>query len=103
MRQAMFEAEVGDDVMHEDPTVNRLEAMAAERMEKAAAVYVPSGTMANLVCLLAHCARGDEAIMGHMAHTFLFEAGGSAVVGGIHPRTVPNRSTSQPPAANMSV
>ena len=91
MRQAMFEAEVGDDVMHEDPTINRLEAMAAERMGKAAAVYVPSGTMANLVSLLAHCARGDEAIMGHMAHTFLFEAGGSAVVGGIHPRTVPNR------------
>jgi threonine aldolase len=90
MRQAMFEAEVGDDVFQEDPTINRLETMAAERMGKAAAVFVPSGTMANLVCLLAHCARGDEAIMGHMAHTFLFEAGGSAVVGGIHPRTVPN-------------
>jgi threonine aldolase len=91
MRQAMFEAEVGDDVFHEDPTINRLEAMAAKRMGKAAAMYVPSGTMANLVCLLTHCARGDEAIMGHMSHTFLFEAGGSAAVGGIHPRTVPNR------------
>jgi threonine aldolase len=91
MRQAMYEAEVGDDVMHEDPTINRLEAMAAQRMGKAAAVYVPSGTMANLVCLLTHCSRGDEAIMGDMAHTFLFEAGGSAVVGGIHPRTVHNR------------
>jgi threonine aldolase len=91
MRQAMFESELGDDVYGEDPTVNRLEAMGAERMGKEAAMFVPSGTMANLVCLLTHCARGDEAIMGHMAHTFLFEAGGSAAVGGIHPRTVPNQ------------
>jgi threonine aldolase len=91
MRQAMFEAELGDDVYGEDPTVNRLEAMAAERLGKEAAMFVPSGTMANLACLLTHCARGDEAIMGHMAHTFLFEAGSSAAVGGIHPRTVPNR------------
>lgn len=91
MRRAMFEAELGDDVMGEDPTVSRLEAMAAERLGKQAAVFVPSGTMANLVCLLSHCGRGDEAIMGHLAHTFLFEAGGSAAVGGIHPRTVPNR------------
>jgi threonine aldolase len=85
----MFEAELGDDVYGEDPTVNRLEAMAAERLGKQAAMFVPSGTMANLACLLTHCARGDEAIMGHMAHTFLFEAGSSAAVGGIHPRTVP--------------
>jgi threonine aldolase len=91
MRQAMFEAELGDDVYGEDPTVNRLEAMAAERLGKEAAVFVPSGTMANLVCLLTHCARGDEAIMGHLAHTFLFEAGSSAAVGGIHPHTVPNQ------------
>ncbi len=91
MRRAMFEAEVGDDVMGEDPTVNRLEAMAAERLGKEAAVFVPSGTMANLVSLLTHCNRGDEAIMGHLAHTFLFEVGGAAAVGGIHPRTVPNR------------
>jgi threonine aldolase len=91
MRQAMFDAELGDDVMGEDPTINRLEAMAAARLGKEAAVYVPSGTMANLVCLLSHCARGEEAIMGDMAHTFLFEAGGSAAVGGIHPRTVPNQ------------
>jgi threonine aldolase len=91
MRQAMFEAEVGDDVYGEDPTVNRLEAMAAERMGKESAVFVPSGTMANLVCLLTHCGRGDETIMGHLAHTFLFEAGNSSAVGGIHPRTVPNQ------------
>lgn len=91
MRKAMFEAELGDDVYGEDPTVNRLEAISADRMDKEAALFVPSGTMANLVCLLAHCARGDEVIMGHMAHTFLFEAGSSAAVGGIHPRTVPNQ------------
>jgi len=91
MRQAMFEAELGDDVMGEDPTVNRLEALAAQHMGKEAATFVPSGTMANLVCLLAHCGRGDEAIMGNLAHTFLLEAGGSAAVGGIHPRTVPNQ------------
>lgn len=91
MRQAMFEAELGDDVYGEDPTINRLEAMAAERLGKEAALFVPSGTMANLVCLLVHCRRGDEVIMGHLAHTFLFEAGSSAAVGGIHPHTVPNQ------------
>jgi threonine aldolase len=91
MRKAISEAVLGDDVYGEDPTVNRLEAISADRMGKEAALFVPSGTMANLVCLLAHCARGDEVIMGHMAHTFLFEAGGSAAVGGIHPRTVPNQ------------
>ena len=91
MRQAMFDAPLGDDVYGEDPTVNRLEAMAADRLGKEAALFVPSGTMANLVCLLSHCARGDEALMGHSAHTFLFEAGSSAAVGGIHPSTVPNQ------------
>jgi threonine aldolase len=91
MRRAMFEAELGDDVYGEDPTVNLLEAISADCMGKEAALLVPSGTMANLVCLLAHCARGDEVIMGHIAHTFLFEAGSSAAVGGIHPRTVPNQ------------
>jgi threonine aldolase len=91
MRQAMFEAPLGDDVYGEDPTVNRLEALAAARLGKEAAMFVPSGTMANLSCLLTHCGRGDEAIMGDAAHTFLFEAGGSAALGGIHPRTVPNR------------
>jgi threonine aldolase len=87
----MCEAELGDDVYGEDPTVNRLEAIAAQRLGKEAAVFVPSGTMANLASLLTHCQRGDEAIMGHLSHTFLFEAGGSAAVGGIHPRTVQNQ------------
>jgi threonine aldolase len=91
MRRAMFEAELGDDVYREDPTVNRLQALAATRLGKQAALFVPSGTMANLACLLSHCRRGEEAIMGHLAHTFLFEAGGSAAVGGIHPRTIPNQ------------
>jgi threonine aldolase len=91
MREAMYKAELGDDVFGEDPTVNRLQAMAAARLGKEAALFVPSGTMANLVCLLTHCGRGEEAIMGHLSHTFLFEAGGSAAVGGIHPRTVANQ------------
>jgi threonine aldolase len=90
MRKAMAEAEVGDDVFGEDPTVNRLEAMAAERLGKEAALLVPSGTMANLVSQLAHCGRGDEMILGNLAHSFYYEQGGSAAVGSIHPRTVPN-------------
>ena len=92
MRKAMSEAEVGDDVFAEDPTVNRLEKMAAERLGKQAALFVASGTMANLVSQLAHCGRGDEIILGSQAHTFLAEQGGSAAVGGIHPRIVPNQS-----------
>jgi len=91
MRRAMYEAELGDDVFGEDPTVNRLEAMAAERMGKEAAMFVASGTMGNLTAMLTHCQRGHEAIMGDKAHTFLFEAGGSAVLGGIHPHTLPNQ------------
>jgi len=91
MSRAMAEAEVGDDVFGEDPTVNRLEAMAAERLGKEAALFVASGTMGNLVSLLAHCGRGDEIILGSLSHTFFFEQGGSAAVGGIHPRTIPNQ------------
>ena len=91
MRQAMAEARVGDDVFGEDPTVNQLEEMAAKRMGKEAALFVTSGTMGNLVSLLAHCERGDEIILGSLSHTFFFEQGGSAAVGGIHPRTVANR------------
>ncbi len=91
MRKAMAEAELGDDVYGEDPTVNRLQEMAAERMGKEASLFVVSGTMANLVAILTHCGRGDEIIMGHLAHTFLYEAGGSAVLGGVHHYTVPNQ------------
>lgn len=91
MRTAMAAAEVGDDVFGEDPTVNRLEEMAAERLDKEAALFVASGTMGNLVSLMAHCGRGDEMILGSLSHTFYFEQGGSAAVAAIHPRTVPNR------------
>ena len=91
MRDAMARAEVGDDVFGEDPTVNRLERQAAETMGKAAGLFMPSGTMGNLAALLAHCGRGDEAIVGDEAHTFYYEAGGMAALGGIQPRTLPNR------------
>jgi threonine aldolase len=90
MREAMYRAELGDDVMGEDPTVNRLQELAAERLGKEAALFVVSGTMGNLVSLLTHCGRGDEAIMGDKAHTFLFEAGGISALGGVHTHTIPN-------------
>ena len=92
MRKAMYEAELGDDVMGEDPTVNRLEALAAEKVGKEAALYVPSGTMGNLVCILSHCQRGDEVIMGDQAHTFIFEVGAASVFGGLQVHTVPNEA-----------
>ncbi|MCI0855488.1 MAG: DegT/DnrJ/EryC1/StrS family aminotransferase, partial [Chloroflexi bacterium] len=76
MREAMAAADVGDDVHGEDPTVRRLEEMAASLMGKDAAVFVASGTMGNLTCLLAHCERGDEAIVGSEAHMLHYEAGG---------------------------
>ena len=91
MREAMARAEVGDDVYGEDPTVNRLQEMAAERMGKEAALFVASGTMGNLSSILAHCGRGDEAIVGDKAHTVLFEAGGISALGGVHSRQVPNQ------------
>ena len=83
MRQAMADAEVGDDQYGEDPTVNRLEARAAELVGKEAAVYVSSGTMGNLVALLAHCGRGDEIILGDESHIFWYESGGAAALGGL--------------------
>ncbi|MCL4396242.1 MAG: low-specificity L-threonine aldolase [Chloroflexi bacterium] len=89
MRQAMARAEVGDDVFGEDPTVRRLEEMAAERMGKEAGLLVVSGTMANLVSLLTHCGRGQEAIVGDEAHIFFYEVGGASALGGIPIRTVP--------------
>jgi threonine aldolase len=91
MREAMYRAEVGDDVFGEDPTINRLQEMAAERLAKEAALFVVSGTMGNLVALLAHCGRGDEAIVGNRSHTFLFEQGGMAALGSIMSFPVPNQ------------
>ncbi|TES91683.1 MAG: low-specificity L-threonine aldolase [Anaerolineales bacterium] len=91
MREAMARAEVGDDVYGEDPTVNKLQEKAAGMMGMEAGLFVPSGTMGNLAAILAHCNRGDEVILGNMAHTFLFEAGGMAALGGVHPHTIPNQ------------
>jgi threonine aldolase len=91
MREAIFSAEVGDDVFGEDPTVNRLEKMAAERMGKEGGLFVASGTMANSVCVLTHCRRGEEVILGDKSHTFVNEAGAMSALGGIHPHTVANQ------------
>ena len=91
MRSAMAKAEVGDDVFGEDPTVRRLEELAAARLGKEAGLFVASGTMGNLVSLLAHCGRGDEVILGDLAHTYINEQGGLAALGGIHPRVLRNR------------
>ena len=79
MRTAMVKAKVGDDVYGEDPTVNRLEALAAETMETEAALFVSSGTQSNLLALFSHCRRGDEYIVGQKAHTYRYEGGGVAV------------------------
>lgn len=91
MRAAMANAEVGDDVYNEDPTINRLQEMAAALTGKQAALLVPSGTMGNLASILAHCQRGDEVMLGDKSHTFLYEAGGISALGGIHSRQLPNQ------------
>jgi len=91
MREAIYHAELGDDVFGEDPTTNRLEKIAAKRMGKEAAMLVASGTMGNLVCVLTHCKRGEEVILGDRSHMFLYEAGSMSAVGGIHPHTVINQ------------
>jgi threonine aldolase len=90
MRRAMFEAPVGDDVYGEDPTVRRLEEMAAERTGKEAGVFVTSGTMSNLVAVMTHCARGDEAIAGDQSHVLNYEVAGAAGVAGVQVRQVKN-------------
>jgi len=89
MRAAMANAAVGDDVYHDDPTVNQLEADAAELLDKEAAVFVTSGTQGNLCALLAHCNRGESIIIGDTSHIFRYEQGGMAQLGGILPHTVP--------------
>ena len=91
MREAMYHAELGDDVYGEDPSTQRLEKMAAEKMGKEAALLVPSGTMGNLICVLTHCARGEEVILGDVSHMFINEAGGMAALGGIQPHIIPNQ------------
>ena len=91
MRLAMAEAEVGDDVYGDDPTVNRLQEIAAELMGKEDALFVPSGTMGNLLALLVHCQRGDEVIVGNQSHIYLNEAGGMSALGGIQPCPIQNQ------------
>lgn len=91
MRAAMAAAPVGDDVYGEDPTVSRLEAMAARITGKEAGLFVTSGTMGNLLAVLAVCRRGDEVIMGTQGHTFLHEAGGVSALGGVVIHTIPNQ------------
>lgn len=89
MRDAMASARVGDDVYGEDPTVNELQALAAEMVGKEAGLFVASGTMGNLTAVLAHCGRGDEVIIGEDAHSYVHEAGGMATLGGIMPHPLP--------------
>jgi len=90
MRAAMAAAEVGDAVYDDCPTTKRLEAMTAERLGKEAALFFPTGTQANLAGLMAHCGRGEEYIVGQMAHTYRLEGGGAAVLGSIQPQPLPN-------------
>lgn len=92
MRTAMFEAEVGDDVYGEDPTVNRLEALAAQMMGKEAALFTTSGTQSNLLAVLTHTNHGDEIILGDESHIFWYEVGGASVIGGVTMHTVPTDS-----------
>lgn len=91
MREAMAEAEVGDDVYGDDPTVNRLQEIAAGMLGKEDGLFVPSGTMGNLLALLVHCQRGDEVIVGNQSHIYLNEAGGMSALGGIQPCPVQNQ------------
>lgn len=91
MREAMAEAEVGDDVYGDDPTVNRLQEIAAEMMGKEDALFVPSGTMGNLLALLVHCQKGDEVIIGNQSHIYLNEAGGMSALGGMQACPIQNQ------------
>ncbi len=91
MRKAMHEAELGDDVFGDDPSVNRLQARAAEMFGFEAALLFPTGTQSNLAALMTHCQRGDEVILGMEAHSYRYEGGGVSVLGSIHPQAVPNR------------
>ncbi|MDX1413937.1 MAG: low-specificity L-threonine aldolase [Candidatus Promineifilaceae bacterium] len=91
MMSAIAQAELGDDVWEDDPTVNRLQDLAAEKLGMEAALLVPSGTMGNLIAVLVHCPRGTELIVGDQAHIFRWEGGNVSMVGGIHPYTLPNQ------------
>src|SRR5437588_596316 len=89
MREAMYRAEVGDDVYGEDPTINHLQELAAELTGKEAALFVPSGTMGNAIAILTHAGRGQAVIVGDQSHIYLYEAGGAAALGGTQMNAVP--------------
>ncbi len=91
MREGMARAVVGDDVYGEDPTVNRLQEMMAEKVGMEAGLFVASGTMGNIAAILSHAGRGDEMILGHLAHTFLYEGGASAGLAGVHTHILRNQ------------
>jgi threonine aldolase len=101
MRRAMYEAELGDDVYREDPTINRLQERTAALLGMEAALFVPSGTMGNLVAVLTHCRRGDEIILGDESHMFHYEVGGSSVLGGTAMHPVPNARDGTIPLETM--
>src|SRR3712207_6288468 len=101
MRRAMAQAEVGDDVYGEDPTVNRLQELAAEMLGKEAALFVASGTMGNLVAMLAHCPRGAEVILGDESHIFNYEQGGASALGGLVFHTVGTAPNGELPIASL--
>lgn len=91
MMEAMASAPLGDDVLGDDPTVIRLEELAAAMTGKEAALLTPSGTMANLIGVMVHCGRGEEVILGNKSHTFVYEAGGISAYGSVHPHTLDNQ------------
>lgn len=92
MRDAMYRAEVGDDVYADDPTVNRLQELAADMFGFEAGLFAPSGTQTNLLALMTHCGRGDEYLVGQEAHTYKYEGGGAAVLGSIQPQPILNQA-----------
>ncbi|CAB3753968.1 threonine aldolase [Burkholderia sp. MSh2] len=102
MLAAMTAAEVGDDVWGDDPTVLRLQAVMAERAGKEAGLFFPSGTQSNLGALMAHCERGDEYIVGQLAHTYKYEGGGAAVLGSIQPQPIENAPDGSLPVAKIA-
>ncbi|ANF57101.1 low-specificity L-threonine aldolase [Halotalea alkalilenta] len=101
MRAAISDAPVGDDVYGDDPSVNRLQAMICERTGKQAAAFFPSGTQSNLAAIMAHCARGDEYLVGQLAHTYKFEGGGAAVLGSIQPQPIEHAEDGSLPLAKL--
>jgi len=102
MRAAMAAAEVGDDVMGDDPTVQRLQAQTAERAGKEAGLFFPTGTQSNLAGIMAHCGRGDEYLVGQLAHTYKYEGGGAAVLGSIQPQPIEHADDGSLPIAKLA-